>query len=241
MRSNVLLAVFAAALLCSCATEPRLPTIPSGQNVVIVVAMSPGADGKFDIRNEALGTGVSAGAGSGIVAGSLWGLACGPLAILCVPLGAATGAITGSAAGAVVGVTGALSDEKAEKLRERMRRVSNSHPMVADIERNIADRVGKYWKVSSDSLENRLIVQVHELELMSTRAEQIRCAVRVTVTVRPSGESAATVPSGKQYKFLSGYSALATWLDETDDFVDTILASASQQIAAQIVSDLVVR
>ena len=104
-------------------------------------------------------------------------MVCGPLAVLCVPLGAMTGAVAGSAAGAVVGVTGALSDKKAEKLRERMRRVSISHPIVADLQSNIADRARKYWNLSADNLGTKLTVHVRELQLMSTRDEQIRCAV----------------------------------------------------------------
>ena len=240
MRPATVLAVVATAVLCGCAGQTPLPTIPNGDNVVILVAMDPQADGKFNIRNEALGAGVSSGAGTGIVAGGLWGLTCGPLAVLCVPLAAMTGAFAGSAAGAVVGVTGALSDEKAEKLRERVRRVSVSHPIVADLQSNIADRARKYWNLSADNLGTKLTVHVRELQLMSTRDEQIRCAVRVSVSLEPTGGKPAKVAVEKQYEYLGAYSSLAVWLDESSEFVDTVLASASQQLAAQIVADLAV-
>ena len=67
MRPATVLAVVATAVLCGCAGQTRLPSIPNGENVVILVVMDPQADGKLNIRNEALGAGVSTGAGTGIV------------------------------------------------------------------------------------------------------------------------------------------------------------------------------
>ena len=54
------------------------------------------------------------------VAGGLWGLACGPFAIICVPLGAGIGALAGGTGGAVVGATASLSDGQAAQLRNRL-------------------------------------------------------------------------------------------------------------------------
>jgi hypothetical protein len=40
------------------------------------------------------------------------------------------------------------------------------------------------------------------------------------------------------YQYVAPTSSLSIWLDESNDFIDTALTSASQQIATQIVSDL---
>jgi len=226
--------VVTMAVLAGCAGGPQLPTIRHGEPVAISVAMSPPADGRLGVRNEALGTGVSAGVGTGLVAGGLWGLVCGPLAVLCVPLGALTGAVTGSAAGAVIGVTGALADDKVAKLRDRLAVVARTHPLAAEIQDNVSTRALRYWPVNAGPGGTRVTIQLHDLRLMSTRDEQIRCAVSLTVSVEAGGRSAS-----KDYSYLGGYSALSVWLDPASDFVDTSLTAASQQLAAQIVADLV--
>lgn len=235
------LALAAVMLLCSCASRVEIPPIPHGDTIAIAVAKSQNPNDKLGIRNEALGSGVSTGTGTGMVAGGLWGLACGPLALLCVPLGAMTGALTGSAAGAVVGVTGALSAAKADRLRERMGQVSRSHPMAADLQRAITERARKYWTISPEGAGTKVNVEIHEIQLMSTRDEQIRCVIRVSAWVDKAGSRVNTDPVKKQYEYLGAYSPLSVWLDEGSDFVDTILNSASQQLAAQIVADLALR
>ena len=116
------------------------------------------------------------------------GLACGPLAVLCVPLGAATGAIAGSAAGAVVGVTGALSDDRTTRLRERLGRLQASHPLVDALQRNVSSRALKYGTLDSTAAASVVRSKLQDLELWSTRDEQVRWAIRVLVSVSSSAD-----------------------------------------------------
>ena len=60
----------------------------AGQHAAVRVVMGPQADGLVTVRNQALRADMATGARAGIVIGSLSGLACGPLMMLCVPLGA---------------------------------------------------------------------------------------------------------------------------------------------------------
>ena len=241
MNTQAVCVGFALAMLSGCATGPKLPTIQGGEIVSISVTTNVQVDRTLTTRNEAIGTGVSAGIGTGLVAGGLWGLACGPLAILCVPLGAATGVIAGTAAGAAVGVNGALSDEKATKLRQRLGRLQVSHPVSDELQRNVNYRALKYWNLSEDSAAKVVTIEIQDLELMSTRDEQIRFAMPVMVSVKSITGGRSNPSDKKQHEYLGAYSALSVWLDEGSDFVDTSLSSASQQIAAQIVSDLTPR
>ena len=227
--------ITAMALLCGCAA-PQITPLSRGDALVIVVAMSPQADGAVKINNDALASGVSAGGGSGMAVGGLWGLSCGPFAVLCVPLGMLAGGLTGSAAGAVVGVTGALPEPKSALLLERVAQVQQSHALLAELQKNLADRAQRHWRLAPSAPATVLTVELQELALTSTRDERIRCIVRVLVTVQPQGIKKAAVP--KLYEFVGPYGKLAAWLDESSDFVDTSLTSASQQIAAQIVADL---
>ena len=238
MNIPAVCAGLALALLSACAAVPALPTIQNAETVSILVTRTEKPDARIAIRNEAIGNGATAGVGTGLVAGGLWGLVCGPAAVLCVPLGAATGVVTGYAAGAVVGMTGALSEEKAARLRERLGRLQVSHPLAEELERNISRRAVKYWTLDAASAATVVSIEIQNLELMSTRDEQIRCAIRVLVSVRSSVNGRSKSSDKKPYEYLGAYSALSVWLDESSDFVDTSLSAASQQIAAQIVSDL---
>lgn len=216
-----------------------MPTIGTGEAVTVVVVRSQDSGGELDITNESLGNGVAGGGGGGAVAGGAWGLTCGPLAVLCVPLGAMIGGVTGGVAGGVVGVTGMLPDEKAKKLRDRVSGATQAHSLVAEINDGVTTRALKYWKVDGAQPSTRVTIHVHDPRLMATRDEQIRCAIQLTVFVeRPGTGSRAERSFTKQYQYLGPYGALAVWLDQGSDFVDTSLTSASQQFAAQIVSDL---
>ncbi len=238
MNKRAIGAILALTLLIGCARAQITP-IRRGEPVAIVVARSPPADSVIYIGNEALGSNSKAGAGSGAVAGGLWGLACGPpFFIICVPFGALVGSLTGMATGAAVGVTGSLSSEKADQLRDRLKRVQQSHSLPAELQKNVNDRAQKYWKLGTDQSAVLVTIELQDLQLRSTRDEQINCIVRVQVSVQQSGAKQADPPEQKMYEFVSTFSGLKLWLDESSDFVDTLLTSASQQIAAHIVSDL---
>ena len=226
-------------LLSGCASTSKPPPIRDGEAVAFVLVSSPPGDGKVRISNQALGSGVSTGAGSGTVVGALYGLSCGPLAILCVPLGAMMGLATGTVAGAAVGMTGALSSEQEARVRERLSQVRRSHDLLAELQSQIASRAHRHWTLGTDTSVNLVTVTLQDMQLTSTRDEQLSLIVQVTVTVRLRGAGQTTEP--KSYRYDGPLSPMAVWLDEGSDFIDTSLSSASQQIAAQIVSELALK
>ncbi|HIJ86184.1 MAG TPA: hypothetical protein HPP97_00710 [Desulfuromonadales bacterium] len=245
MNRQTIGAILALNLLAGCTTAQITP-IRRGEPVALVFASNPRADGAIDISNEALGSNARVGAGTGAtagaVAGAVWGLSCGPFAVFCSPVLAAAGAVTGTIAGAGVGagvgVTGALSNEKAAQLRDRLMRVQQSHSLPAELQKNVTDRAQKYWKLGTDPSAAVVTIELQNLLLRSTRDEQISCTVRVTVSVQQRGTQQAELPEKKVYEYVSSFNSLRVWLDESSDFVDTLFTGASQQIAAHIVSDL---
>jgi len=237
---HALCATLWLSLLSGCATAPAFKPIPSGEAVAIVVISNAAADGTVEIRNRALGDNISTGAGTGVVVGGLWGLACGPFAPLCIPLGAAAGAVTGTAAGAAIGATGALPEEKARLLRERLSRLRQSRDLLDELRSNVTERARKHWTVSPDSSGTTLKLELQDMRLASTRDEQVSLSLRVLVTMHRDGVMQKTPPQ-KLYEYTGPFSSLAVWMDERSDFIDTSLSSASQQIAAQIVSELALK
>ena len=245
MYKQTIGAILVVNLLVGCATK-QITTIRRGEPVSIVFPKSPQTDGVIDIHNEELGRNTAAGAGTGAVggavAGGLTGLICGPFVFLCMPVLALAGAITGTAVGAGVGagvgVTGSLSSEKAAQLRDRLIRVQQSHSLPAELQKNVNDRAQKCWKLVTDQSAALVTIELQDLLLRSNRDEEISCVVQVLVSVQQPGAIQSDPPEKKKYEYVGTFSSLSVWMDESSDFVDTQFTSASQQIAAHIVSDL---
>jgi hypothetical protein len=190
------------------------------------------------IRNQALRDGANAGAGSGMVVGGLWGLACGPFAPLCVPLGAAAGVVTGMAAGAVIGVTGALSQAQEQQLRARLEHTRQSHDILEDLRARLTDRARRQWVVDGPEPVSHVMLDLKSLELTSTRDERVSISLLVLVTVQRGMADPKRPPEGKIFAYKGPLSALAIWLDERSDFIEASLSVAGQQLAAEIDSEL---
>ena len=241
MNRQTLFTLLCCGCFAGCASPPSMSSIRSGESVDIAVTASAPADGGIKITNQALGSDTTTGVRSGLVAGGLWGLSCGPFAFFCVPMGAAVGALTGTVAGAAVGVTGALSEEASSQLRERVNKVRQSHDVLGELRNNITERAGKHWALQPGAGLHVLSVEMHELALTSTRDERIGFVLRATVSLRDSSKAAAENPRQKLYEYSSPLSPLSVWMDPGSDFLDTSLSSATQQIATQIVAELALR
>ena len=247
MYKQTIGAVLVVNLLVGCAT-PQITPIRRGEPVSIVFPKRPQTDGVIDIHNEELVSNTAVGAGTGVFGGAgvgaLAGLSCGPFAIICVPggaiMGAIAGTVLGTGVGAAVGVAGSLSSEKAAQLRDRLIRVQQSHSLPAELQKNVNDRAQKYWKLGTGQSATVVTIELQDLLLRSNRDEEISCVVQVLVSVQQPGAIQSDPPEKKKYEFVGTFSSLSVWMDESSDFVDTQFTSASQQIAAHIVSDLAV-
>jgi hypothetical protein len=228
-------------VLTGCATTEQAIALKTNESLAIVVTQAPGWPGAIKVRNESVG-GESpeglVGAGAGALAGGAWGLACGPLAGLCVPLGALLGADVGILAGLAVGTTAALPADKIDRLQDRMTRVLQSHDLRSELEAEVVDRAKSHWNVSSDEPAVTVEVELRDVVLSSTRDERIRCVVKAAVTVRGGGANQTRQDRPRAYEYVSPYGSLAAWLDEGDGLVDANLASASRHLATQIVSGI---
>jgi hypothetical protein len=236
-----LCAGLASAALGGCAQAPVLTPVASGEPLRIVVNAAGSTGERLAIRNTALGDGASAGAGTGAVAGGLWGLTCGPFAVLCVPLGAAAGLLSGGAAGAAVGATGALPAEKADRLRERFARTWSAPALVDELRREVVERARARWTLVDDAAAATLVLEMKALELDSTRDEHIGLILHVAASVRAASAPSSPAPAPRQYDYVGPRAPLVVWLDEGSDFLATSFANAMRQIAAQVVAEMVQR
>jgi hypothetical protein len=260
LASPLLCSLLALSMLCGCSTTAPQTTLPRGEPVTLSVKAGAALDSPVAISNQSMGKSVGTGATSGGITGGLWGLACGPFAVLCVPIGAGLGALTGTAAGALVGATGALSEAQAVQVRDRLTQLRQSHDLVADLRGRLTEGASRHWPLTSVGPATTLTVEIEELSLASTRDDRIGFYLRVVVQVTPAGQAAKvaapaaqrtatrgaepevqarTTPVPKIYDYASPMTPLSVWLDPHSDFLDTTFSTAMQQLAAQIVIELV--
>ena len=206
--------------------------------MLVVVSRAQTADSAA-IRDSTVGQNMGTGAGAGAVAGALWGLTCGPFFIICAPIGALMGSGVGMVAGAAVGVATSLPQETATQLSERLTRLRQSHDPLDALRANLNERARKHWALTAEPSNSTLTVELQNLFLTSTRDQRIGLVMQVRVSVSAEGAQPNTPAPNKVYGYVGPLSSLAVWLDERNDFAQTSLRSASEQIAAQIISELV--
>ena len=135
-------------------------------------------------------------------------------------------------------ISGELSKERAAQLRDRVVRAQQSHSLQAELQKNVIDRAQKYWNLGADQPAALVTVDLQDLLLASKRDEQINCTIQVLVSVQRGAAKDPKTAEQKMYTYATPTSSLSIWLDESNDFIDTVLTSAGQQISTQIVSDL---
>jgi hypothetical protein len=225
------------ALLSGCASTPSVVPVTRGESVALVVVKAAGVDGPARIDNLSLGSGAKAGLGSGLVVGAASGLGCGPFAFVCVPVGMFVGGLAGWGGGAVVGLTGALPDEKAAQLRQRVAQSLTTHDLLADLGNQVTERAGKVWVLSAERPRYQLTLELSKVDLTSTRDEEIGLVVEVSTVLTRQDVEPPTLVSRRVFRFAPPPNALGAWLDERSDFIDTMIGSCSQQLSAQIVAE----
>jgi hypothetical protein len=241
LSARITVVFLSSILLVACATAPSLKPIPAGGNVSIFVVASQKYPGVVDVHNTAISDGVGVGAGSGGLAGGLWGLSCGPWAVFCVPMAAGVGMVAGGAAGLAVGATGTLSQEKIDRVKERLVNLELLHPLLVQLRRNLEDRAQKYWTLKPESSTPLVMVELQEMKFDATRDEQLRFLFRILVSQREITSGRELVRNQKSYEYTTPFATMLAWMDEKNDLLETSFNIAIQQMSAQVIADLSAR
>lgn len=238
MTSRLIALAVVISLASGCST-PRLAGINRGEPVAIVMSMAPQA-GTNRVNNQVINQDASTGAQFGMAAGAVAGLVagCGPLVWLCVPIFSIAGMYPGTLVGAGVGIAESLSGEKVAQLTARIDRYREAHDFIDELRSIIIERARKHWQVTDDTAHTVVTIALQEVFLNSTREERLVLVVRVLVSVRSSDMPAGSRVAQKQFEYTGPLSSLSAWVDERSDFIDISFRSASQYLAAQIVSEL---
>ena len=240
MKPRHVTATLCLVLLGGCATPTSVPPIRSGSRVAIMVTASPldgsGAAVRMSVDTAKISAGV--GAAAGAAAGAVGGLACGPFLVICVPVFGLMGAGAGGLAGAAAGQLESLPHEQATQLRDRLNQLRQSLDPVLELRINVTEQARKHWLLTDDTSGNVVTLEQQVLFLTSAPDQSMALGMRVLVSVRPDWWPANAPPRQKTYEFVAPPASLEVWLDERSDVAETSLRIGSQQIAAQIVSEL---
>lgn len=229
----------AVGVLCGCAASSAIRPVPNGETLSIVVVRSPQPNASAGIINQTLGDETRTGAGVGFVTGALFGVTCGPLVVVCVPLFGLTGFATGTVAGVLVGVSGStLSEDKSELVLARLDRVQRSRNWVDDVAREVTELARLEWNLQSGAPTRLATIELKDIRVASIRDERIGLVVRATVRVRPASTDSSAATKEGQFEHLGPFTSLVDWLDESSDVIDKNLSIASRQLALQIVAAL---
>jgi hypothetical protein len=245
-------ALVALALIAGCSGLHQGIALKADDSVAIVVSKDVGwPGGPFEpgrvrvLYDAAASREVRGGMGAGAVVGGAIGLLCGPLAPACVPMGAVQGAQLGGLAGWVVGSTGALPEEAADRLRDRVERVLESQDVRGLVESDVAERARARWSLDPERATAIVDIRLQEFWLGYTRDQRVRCVFRVNVAVReqpkPQSSPGRSPWPGDQmrvHEYVCPYADVAAWLDESQGLVEATLAAASRHLATEIVAGL---
>lgn len=226
-------------LQAGCATTPHVAPIDRGSAVAFVVVPVRTDQGTTAVHSTSVSHDAASGAMTGATVGALTGLTCGPLFILCVPLGAMMGAGAGVAVGATAGLAEMLPKEKVLQLEDRLRRLQQSVDPLLELNTRVLEQAGKHFDLTDDISGRVVNLEVQNLQLTADRNKNIALVMQVLVTQRSGEPGSGSRPATPQrFVVITQGNSLAAWLDERSDLPESQLRSACQQMASQVVSQL---
>lgn len=227
MRIAALLVVF---VLGGCATQP-LGIIAKGDEVAVVSTPPTNERPPIGVTNAAIGQSATMGVGGGAIAGALYGLSCGPFAVLCAPVGAILGAAGGAIIGAGVGVAQGVSFDTRESLQRRMASFAASQSLDEALVQAIITRGNTHW-VTAPGPDAPTVVRVRleEITLYGDQGGRVGLFMRVVLLTR-GARDAHRDEQEKSIKYVGATSDARLWIDDADGFVATSFRHACEGIA----------
>jgi hypothetical protein len=185
------------SLLCACSNTSPVPTLPAGESIAIRQPVVKHVDSAVASKAQRAGRGAAlgavgavGGAAVGSSMGGLLGFACGPAAIICVPIGLAAGAGIGGVGGGIVGVSygarGGISGDKAEEFNEIAAELMDTTRLGNQLQSRFGASASRYWVLREDSA-NIIVLEVNSLNFEQVGGEDIQLSMKVQMRVASNG------------------------------------------------------
>jgi hypothetical protein len=232
MRLAAILFLLCAGL-SGCATTPAVG-IGKGQEVAFQQVALTYPRQPIGLSNAAIFDSARFGAGGGAVIGALAGLSCGPLFVLCSPIGAVIYGAGGALIGAGVGVAQTLPSETLEQLQRRVEAFSASHDVPAELMAAIAERGKGHWLAVAATPSTPVVqVRIESVSLYNDQVGRVGLGIRLFVITRPPGGDRRD-ETDRKFEYVGTTSEPRLWIEDPDDFVATSFRNAYVGIAHDV-------
>jgi hypothetical protein len=219
--------------LGACASGPRIDLLAPGDDVAMVKA-GAGAGGEVRIKNDSVASDAGKGAGGGALAGAAWGLACGPFAIVCSPIGALAGAVVGGSAGAVVGSARGLTKEQRTAVNQGLRDYLTDQDLEQNLVDSLAQRVSSTLTVVPAPASNTVGLQMQSLAVAGKGSGRLNLNMRVRATVTTTDDAGRVLERHHDFEYVGRDSPVQAWIDNSGDFMARRFQDATHTLADNI-------
>ncbi|TDJ36785.1 MAG: hypothetical protein E2O54_16450 [Gammaproteobacteria bacterium] len=231
-------------LLSACASNAPVPRLATGESIAVHQPVIKRVDSAVDSKTTRAGKGAAlgvvgavGGAALGSSMGGLLGFACGPAAIICVPVGLAAGAAIGGVGGGVLGIAaggrGGISGDKADRFNEIASGLMDEASLATQLHDQFSATARQYWVLRDDSA-NTVLLKVNSLQFKQPGDEDIQLVVNAEMQVEFGGP-VETV----EVEHVGARRHVDYWVDgEGDNFrseIDLALHAVAQKMVDRMV------
>jgi len=224
--------------LFGCASERPAPQLPAFERIALLSVGGSRADLHADSTAAKATVGATGGAAGGAGTGALIGLACGPLALFCVPVGMVVGGVTGAAAGGITQGGKGLSGENSRRVNELLQQQQPSldiHEQLYEAVRLAlpADRLAD--EQSADAIAT---LRVTLIELRQHSNQRVSFTINAEMYTEWDQRSKKPARQTNRYEYETAREAVEDWLADDGAGFRRGIATCIERVAGWMARDL---
>ena len=224
--------------LIGCASARPAPQLPAFERIALLSVSGSRADMHADSTAAKATAGATGGAAGGAGTGALIGLACGPLAMFCIPVGLVVGGVTGAAAGGITQGGKGLSGENSRRVNELLQ---NQQPAL-DIHERLYDAVRSALPADSladeQSADAVAALRVTLIELRQHPNQRVSFTINAEMYTEWDQRSKKPGRQTNRYEYETAREAVEDWLANDGAGFKRGIATCIERVAGWMARDL---
>lgn len=231
-------------LLAACVSNAPPPRLALGESIAIQPPVINRLDVRVDSKTKrrskgvAFGTlGAVGGAAVGAATGAVFGMACGPMALVCVPLGAVVGAGVGLVGGGAMAGTyagrGGISGEKAKQFNEATIHLIDEDGLARKLHERFVASANSHWVIEGNS-SNTAKLFVRSLRFAQQRGDNVRLVLDVEMDVNLGGRAETF-----EFKYAGRFQHVDDWLANDGERFQLEIDTAIEDVIRKMIASLV--
>jgi hypothetical protein len=112
--------------------------------------------------------------------------------------------------------------------------------LLAALDTEVRAQASRYWRLEPEAAASVLTIDLRELNVLVTPDNrEIAFVTVVKLRMQRPGDAARVIPE-RTYRHISLFSDPAVWSGNLNGVLDTLMATTSREIGAEIVADLAI-